>query len=52
MLTVNALVCADQVVAPVSAEDEGALHGILELRVTITKLADTTRRRTTQLMPW
>lgn len=39
LLTVNALVCADRVLAPVSAEDEGALHGILELRVTITKLA-------------
>ena len=25
--------------APVSAEDEGAVHGILELRGTITKLA-------------
>jgi chromosome partitioning protein len=39
LLTVNALVCADRVVAPVSAEDEGALHGILELKETITKLA-------------
>jgi chromosome partitioning protein len=39
LLTVNALVCADRVLAPVSAEDEGAVHGILELRVTITKLA-------------
>ncbi len=39
LLTVNALVCADRVVAPVSAEDEAALHGILELQVTITKLA-------------
>ena len=38
-LTVNALVCADRVPAPVSAEDEAALHGILELRVAITKLA-------------
>jgi chromosome partitioning protein len=38
LLTVNALVCADQVIAPVSAEDEGALYGILELRTTITKL--------------
>jgi hypothetical protein len=27
------------VLAPVSAEDEGAVHGILELRGTITKLA-------------
>ena len=39
LLTVNALVCADYVLAPVSAEDEGAVHGILELRVTIAKLA-------------
>ena len=39
LLTVNALVCADRVLAPVSAEDEAAVHGILELRITITKLA-------------
>ena len=39
LLTVNALVCADRVVAPVSAEDEGAVHGVLELRRTISKLA-------------
>jgi chromosome partitioning protein len=39
LLTVNALVCADRVLAPVSAEDEGAVHGILELRGTIAKLA-------------
>jgi chromosome partitioning protein len=39
LLTVNALVSADRVLAPVSAEDEGAVHGILELRVTISKLA-------------
>jgi chromosome partitioning protein len=39
LLTVNALVCADCVLAPVSAEDEGAVQGILELRVTIAKLA-------------
>src|SRR3984957_17795249 len=38
LLTVNALVCADCVLSPVSAEDEGAVHGILELRATITKL--------------
>jgi hypothetical protein len=30
---------APSVVAPVSADDEGAVHRILELRVTITKLA-------------
>ena len=39
LLTVNALVCADCVLSPVSAEDEGAVHGILELRATIKKLA-------------
>jgi chromosome partitioning protein len=39
LLTVNALVCADCVLAPVSAEDEGAVHGILELRGTLAKLA-------------
>jgi len=32
LLTVNALVCADRVLAPVSAEDEASLHGIVELR--------------------
>jgi chromosome partitioning protein len=40
LLTVNALVCADRVIAPVSAEDEGAVHGILELKGTIRKLAE------------
>jgi chromosome partitioning protein len=39
LLTVNALVSSGCVLAPVSAEDEGAVHGILELRGTITKLA-------------
>ena len=34
LLTVNALVCAERVLAPVSAEDEASLHGILELRQT------------------
>jgi chromosome partitioning protein len=38
LLTVNALVCADRVIAPVSADDEGAVHGILELKNTIAKL--------------
>ena len=46
LLTVNALVCADCVLAPVSAEDEGAVHGILELRDTIAKLgSDSAARR-------
>jgi chromosome partitioning protein len=39
LLTVNALVCADTVIAPVSAEDDASVHGILELRQTITRLA-------------
>jgi chromosome partitioning protein len=38
LLTVNALVCADRVLAPVSTEDEASLHGILELRQTIARL--------------
>ncbi len=40
LLTVNALVCADRVLAPVSVEDEASLHGIFELRQTIAKLAE------------
>lgn len=40
LLTVNALVCADHILAPVSAEDEASLHGILELRQTVWKLTD------------
>ena len=40
LLTVNALVCADRVLSPVSIEDEASLHGILELRQTIAKLAE------------
>jgi hypothetical protein len=39
LLTVNALVCADRVLAPVSAEDEASLHGIVELRQTIARLS-------------
>jgi len=39
LLTVNALVCADMVIAPVSGEDNASVHGIVELRQTITKLA-------------
>jgi len=38
LLTVNALMCADRVLAPVSAEDEASLHGIVELRQTIAGL--------------
>jgi chromosome partitioning protein len=39
LLTVNALVCADTVIAPVSGEDDASVHGILELRGTIARLA-------------
>jgi chromosome partitioning protein len=38
LLTVNALVAADDVVAPVAADDEGAAQGVAELRATIAKL--------------
>jgi len=44
LLTVNALVPAEIVVAPVSAGDEGAAQGLAELRATIAKL---TRLRAT-----
>jgi chromosome partitioning protein len=39
LLTVNALVVAELVIAPVSAEDEESLHGIRELRRTVARLA-------------
>jgi chromosome partitioning protein len=38
LLTVNAFVAADVVVAPVAADDEGAAQGLAELRATIAKL--------------
>ncbi len=38
LLTVNALLPADVVIAPVSAGDEGAAQGLAELRATISKL--------------
>ena len=38
LLTVNALVAADVVVAPVAAGDEGAAQGVAELRATLAKL--------------
>ena len=44
LLTVNALVAADVVLAPVAAGDEGAAQGLAELRATLTKL---TRVRST-----
>jgi chromosome partitioning protein len=40
LLTVNALVCADLVLAPVSGEDEASLHGIVELRQTVARLTE------------
>jgi chromosome partitioning protein len=39
LLTVNTLVLAERVIAPVSAEDEESLHGIRELRRTVGRLA-------------
>jgi chromosome partitioning protein len=50
LLTVNALVCAGRVLAPVSAEDEASVHGILELRATITTLARRLRAPTPELI--
>lgn len=38
LLTVNALMAADVVIAPVSAEDEGSAQGLAELRGTLAKL--------------
>jgi chromosome partitioning protein len=38
LLTVNALVCADTVIAPVSAEDEASVQGVVELRSTLARL--------------
>jgi chromosome partitioning protein len=38
LLTVNALVVADLVIAPVAAGDEGAAQGLAELRATLAKL--------------
>lgn len=43
LLTVNALVAADVVVAPVSAEDEGAAQGVLELRATLHQVVNRLR---------
>jgi chromosome partitioning protein len=40
LLTVNALVVADMVIAPVSAEDDASLHGIREVRRTLGRLAE------------
>jgi chromosome partitioning protein len=40
LLTVNALLPADVVLAPVSAEDEGSAQGLAELEATFAKLED------------
>lgn len=40
LLTVNGLLAADIVLAPISAEDEGSVQGIAELRATLAKVAD------------
>jgi len=50
LLTVNALVCADRVLAPVSAEDEASLHGIVELRQTIVRLTERLGARRPELL--
>jgi chromosome partitioning protein len=55
LLTVNALVCADVVVAPVSCEDEASVQGLVELRGTLAKLGrlrSTEPRLTTVLTRW
>jgi chromosome partitioning protein len=38
LLTINALLAADVVIAPVAAGDEGAAQGVAELRATLAKL--------------
>jgi chromosome partitioning protein len=49
MLTVNALVPADVVVAPVAADDEGAVQGLAELRHDLEASAATRRRDAPEL---
>jgi chromosome partitioning protein len=39
LLTVNALICADVVLAPVSAADEASVQGLVELRGTLARLS-------------
>ena len=39
LLTVNALACSEHVIAPVSADDEASIQGVIELRQTISRLA-------------
>ena len=51
LLTVNALVVADIVIGPVSAEDDASLHGIRELRRTLCKLGERLGAPSPALMP-
>jgi chromosome partitioning protein len=51
LLTVNALVAAELVIAPASAEDDASLHGIRELRQTLRKLGDRLNAPPPALMP-
>jgi chromosome partitioning protein len=51
LLTVNALVASEVVIAPVSAEDDASLHGIRELRRTLHKLTDRLSAPSPALMP-
>jgi chromosome partitioning protein len=55
LLTVNALICADVVLAPVSCEDEASVQGLVELRATLAKLSrlrNTEPQLTTLLTRW
>jgi chromosome partitioning protein len=49
LLTVNALVCADVILAPVSCEDEASVQGLVELRSTVSRL-DRLRDRAPELV--
>jgi chromosome partitioning protein len=51
LLTVNALVAAELVIAPVSAEDDASLHGVRELRLTLGKLMGRLGAPPAALMP-
>ncbi|MBV9716111.1 MAG: AAA family ATPase [Solirubrobacterales bacterium] len=50
LLTVNALTCAQQVLAPVSGEDEASVHGVIELRGTIKRLCERLARPAPELI--
>ena len=51
LLTVNALVVAERVIAPVSAEDDASLYGISELRQTLAKLTARLNASSPVLLP-